>query len=207
VVVRGSGVDLKRFQPRPEPPGPVAVAMVSRMLWDKGVRELVEAVGRLRARGVALRLELVGAPDPENPGSIPGDRLAEWNRSGAAEWSGPSEDVPGVWAQAHIAVLPSYYGEGVPKSLLEAAACGRPIVAADVPGAREIVRHGENGLLVPPRDVPALAGALERLAADPNLRRQMGERGRQIAAAEFGEDIVVEKTLHVYRELLGKRYP
>ena len=207
VLVRGSGVDVRRFAAHPEPDGPPSVAMVSRMLWDKGVGELVEAARLLQSRGRSLRIVLVGAPDPENPGSVPLGRLEEWNRSGVIEWTGAREDIPGVWASSHIATLPSYYGEGVPKALLEAAACGRPIVAADVTGCREVVRHGENGLLVPPRDAAALAEALDRLAADPELRRRLGARGRQIAETEFAEDIVVTDTLAVYRDLLGERYP
>lgn len=206
-LVQGSGVDVERFAPRPEPSGTLTVAMVSRMLWDKGVRELVEAGRLLRRRGRPVRILLVGAPDPENPGSIPAETLASWNSDGSVEWSGAREDVPAVWAEAHIAALPSYYGEGLPKSLLEACACGRPVVAADVAGSREIVHDGENGLLVPPRDVSALADALERLAADAELRRRMGARGRQIAEAEFAEHIVVERTLAVYRNLLGDRFP
>jgi len=207
VLVRGSGVDIRRFAPRPEPDGPPSVAMVSRMLWDKGVGELVEAARLLRSRGRSLRIVLVGAPDPENPGSVPLDRLGEWNRSGVIEWTGARDDIPEVWASSHIATLPSYYGEGVPKALLEAAACGRPIVAADVKGSREVVRHGQNGLLVPPCDAAALAAALDQLAADPELRRRMGARGRQIAESEFAEDIVVANTLAVYRDLLGARCP
>jgi len=207
VLVPGSGVDVRRFAPGPEPAGAVTVAMVSRMLWDKGARELVEAGRLLRRRGRPVRILLVGAPDPENPGSIAAETLDSWNREGAVEWSGAREDVPGVWAAAHIAALPSYYGEGVPKSLLEAAACGRPIVAADVAGSRAIVRHGENGLLVPPRDPSALADALEKLAGDVDLRRRMGARGRQIVEAEFAEEIVVGKTLAVYRNALGDRFP
>jgi len=207
VLVRGSGVDLRRFTPQPEPAGPVTVAMVSRMLWDKGVGELVEAARLLRGRGRPVRVLLVGAPDPDNPGSIPRGELERWNEAGDALWSGSREDIEEVWAAAHVAALPSYYGEGVPKALLEAAACGRPIVAADVTGSREIVLSGENGLLVPPRDPAALADALERLAGDPDLRRRMGARGRQIVEAFFSEELVVASTLSVYRNLLGDRYP
>jgi glycosyltransferase involved in cell wall biosynthesis len=202
VLVRGSGVDVSRFTPRPEPDGPPTVVMVSRMLWDKGVGELVEAARLLRSWGRQVRVVLIGNPDPENPGSIPAEQLAEWNESGCIEWSGPRGDIPAVWASAHVAALPSYYGEGVPKALIEAAACGRPIVAADTPGCREIVRQGVNGLLVPPRDAAALAAALDQLVSDPALRQRMGARGRQIAEYEFADDIVVANTLAVYRDVL-----
>jgi glycosyltransferase involved in cell wall biosynthesis len=171
------------------------------------VAELVEAAGELKASGRAVRVVLVGAPDPENPGSVPAQRLKEWTRAGQIEWSGAREDIPRVWADSHIAVLPTYYGEGLPKSLLEAASCARAIVAADVPGCREIVRHGENGLLVPPRDARSLAKAIERLIDEPSLRKQMGARGREIVESEFSEEIVVARTLEVYRELLESRDP
>jgi glycosyltransferase involved in cell wall biosynthesis len=202
VLIRGSGVDTSRFRPAPEPTGTITITMVSRMLWDKGVAELVEAAGALRASGLAVRVVLVGAPDPENPGSVPARQLEEWNRSDRIEWSGAREDIPRVWAESHIAVLPTYYGEGLPKSLLEAASCARAIVAADVPGCREIVRHGENGFLVPPRDARSLAQAIERLIVEPSLRERMGARGRVIVESEFSEEIVVARTLEVYRELL-----
>ena len=207
VLIRGSGVDTSRFRPAPEPTGTITITMVSRMLWDKGVAELVEAAGELKASGRAVRVVLVGAPDPENPGSVPAQRLEEWARAGQIEWSGAREDIPRVWADSHIAVLPTYYGEGLPKSLLEAASCARAIVAADVPGCREIVRHGENGLLVPPRDARSLAKAIERLIDEPSLRKQMGARGREIVESEFSEEIVVARTLEVYRELLESRDP
>jgi glycosyltransferase involved in cell wall biosynthesis len=206
VLIRGSGVDLGQFHPVPEPAtGPAAppvAALVSRMIWDKGVGVLVEAARLLKARGVPLRIVLAGRPDRENPASIPESQLRAWDDEGIVEWVGFCDDIAGLWSRSHIAVLPSWYGEGVPKSLLEAAACGRPLVAVDGPGLREIVRDGETGFLVPPRDADALAEVLQRLAADAGLRRRLGEAARSLAARDFGEAGVIEQTLALYRTLL-----
>ena len=168
-LIAGSGVDTERFTPAPEPEGVPVAMLVARMLWDKGVGEAVEAMRLLRARGVALRLWLAGTPDPDNPRSIAQGQLRQWQDEGLVEWLGQVDDVAALWHRAHIAVLPSYR-EGLPKSLLEAAASGRPMIATDAPGCRELVRDGSNGLLVPLRQAPPLADALERLATDPGLR-------------------------------------
>lgn len=206
-LIRGSGVDTHRFRPEAERTGRVAAALVSRMLWAKGIAEFVQAARELRRRGSDVRMVLVGAPDPENPGSVPEATLCAWHREGVVEWWGRREDIDQVWRECHIGVLPSFYREGVPKSLLEAAACGRPIVTTDTPGCREIVRDGENGILVPPRDSAALADAIERLAGDPELRARMGARGRKMVEEEFSEERVVEQTFSLYRSLLGDRWP
>jgi glycosyltransferase involved in cell wall biosynthesis len=206
-LIRGSGVDIERFSPVPAPKGPVTVALVSRMLWAKGVAEFVEAARCLRDRKVEVRMVLVGAPDLENPGTVPEAKLHAWGAEGVIEWWGRRDDVETVWAASHLCVLPSYYREGVPKALLEAAACGRPIITTDTPGCREIVRDGENGILVPPRDAAALADAIERLVRDPLLRARMGARGRRRVEEEFSEERVVEQTLALYRSLLADRWP
>lgn len=206
VLIKGSGVDLVRFHPVPEPEtgpgGPPTATLVSRMIWDKGVGVLVEAARILKTRGVALRVVLAGRPDPENPASIPEEQLRAWHDEGIVEWVGFCDDVPGLWARSHVAVLPSWYGEGVPKSLLEAAACGRPLVAVDGPGLREVVQDGVTGLLVPPRDANALADRLQRLAEDAGLRQRMGQAARNLAERDFGEGTVIRHTLDVYRTLL-----
>jgi glycosyltransferase involved in cell wall biosynthesis len=203
VLIRGSGVDLARFVPMREPPGVPNVTMVSRMLWDKGVGDVVEAARRLRSEGEAVRVTLVGPPDPENPRSIPEAQLDAWGREGFVEWLGYRENVIDVWRDATIAVLPTTYGEGVPKALIEAAACARPIIATDVPGCREIVKDGETGLLIPPGDTDALVEAIRRLVRDGPLRRRMGENGRAHAAGGFSEPTVVEQTMALYRSLLS----
>jgi glycosyltransferase involved in cell wall biosynthesis len=200
-LIRGSGVDTQIFRPREEPEGTPVAVMVSRMLWDKGVGELVEAARLLRRREVPLRVVLVGPPDPDNPASIPERQLRDWDASGDVAWWGERSDIAEIWARSHIAVLPSHR-EGLPKSLLEAAACGRPMVAADVSGCREIVRDGVTGLLVPPGDAGALADALERLARDPGLRRRLGAAARDLVERELSEEGVVAQTLALYRSLV-----
>jgi len=200
-LIRGSGVDAVRFTPLPEQTSIPTIVLASRMLWDKGVGEFVDAARILKKDGFKCRMILIGNPDPENPASIPEEILNGWHSEGIVEWWGHREDMPEVFAQSNIVVLPSYR-EGLPKVLLEAASCGRAIVATDVPGCREIVRHNENGLLVPPHDSKSLADALKSLIGNPELRARMGTRGREIVEAEFSEEIVVRQTMEVYKKLL-----
>jgi len=201
-LIPGSGVDLTRFVPRPEPPGPPVVVLASRMLWDKGVGEFVDAARLLQARGVSARLVLVGKPDPGNPASVSEEQLREWNREGCIAWWGYRADMPTVMAATHIACLPSYYREGLPKFLIEAAAAGLPLVTTDATGCREAVEPGSNGLLVPPRDPVALAAALERLIRDPDLRQRFGARSRALAGARFDATRIHGAVLAVYYDLL-----
>ena len=203
VLIKGSGVDMKRFVPQSEPQGKPVVLFASRMLWDKGVGKFVEAVQILCRDGVDARFVLAGESDPGNPAAVPKYRLQSWHDSKVVEWWGQREDMPAVFASTNIVCLPTYYGEGVPKVLIEAAACGRPIVTTDTPGCREIVRHDENGLLVPVRNAEALATALRRLIENPILRHRMGKRGREIAEKEFSVEKVVNETMEVYRKLLA----
>jgi len=205
VLIRGSGVDTAHFIAHPEPKGVPTIALASRMLWDKGVGEFVEAARILQKGEIKCRMILVGNPDPENLASIPKETLRGWHVAGIVEWWGYREDMPEVFSQANIVVLPTSYGEGVPKILLEAASCGRPIVATDIPGCREIVRHNENGLLIPSHDSKALADAIKILIKNPKLRAEMGVRGRKIAEAEFSKEIVIKQTMEVYEKLLSKK--
>ena len=200
-VIPGSGVDTARFAPSPEPAGPVRATLVGRMLWDKGIGEFVEAARAARAHRPELRFTLIGAPDEGNPAAVPLARLQAWQAEGVVEWQGRRDDIPAVWREAHIAVLPSYR-EGLPKTLLEAASCARPIVAADVPGSREIAREGESALLVPPRDPAALAASILRLADDPALRARLGAGGRRLVEREFSEERITAATLALWRRLL-----
>jgi glycosyltransferase involved in cell wall biosynthesis len=156
---------------------------------------------------VDARFVLVGRADDENPTGVPEAQLKAWVAEGAVEWWGNRGDMHDVLAQAAVVVLPSFYKEGLPKVLLEAAASGKPLVATDIPGCREIVRPGVNGILIPPRDVPALTAAVERLLAAPGLRASLGAASRALAEAEFTEARVVGQTLAIYRELLGSRWP
>ena len=200
-LIRGSGVDTAVFVPTPEPPGVPVVILPSRMLWDKGVREFVDAAGQLKKRGISARFVLVGDADPHNPSAIPTEQLTAWHAEGAVEWWGRRDDMPAVFEQSHIVCLPSYR-EGLPKVLLEAASCGRPIVTTDTPGCRDVVRQGENGLLVPVRGTAELADALQLLIEQPELRKKMGCKGREIVVSEFALEKVVAKTMNIYRELL-----
>jgi len=202
-LIKGSGVDMSLFKITPEHSDVITVLLAGRMLWDKGVGDLVDAAKILHSKGVKCRIVLVGKPDIENPKSIPECILQRWNDEGIVEWWGYQENMAGIFSSSHIVSLPTTYGEGVPKFLIEAAACGRPIVATDVPGCREIVHDGQNGLLVPPHDAKSLADALEKLIKDTDLRKIMGARGRALAEEEFSEEIVVSKTMRLYSKLIG----
>lgn len=202
-VILGVGVDTNDFPPSGEPPGPPLVILAARLLAYKGVGEFV-AAARLLKRSTNARFALVGEGDAGNPATITPAQLEEWRREGVVETLGWHDDMAPVLAASHIVCLPSHGGEGVPRSLMEAASCARPIVTTDVPGCRDIVHDGDNGLLVPPKQVPPLAAALERLIADGDLRRQMGERGRARAVSEFSVDIVAAETLRIYDELLAR---
>jgi glycosyltransferase involved in cell wall biosynthesis len=206
-MIRGSGVDCNHFHPLPDPGAQtVTVALVSRMLRDKGVLDAVGAIRLLRGRGLPVELVLAGPTDPDNRGSLAAETLISLVAADhGSEWLGPVADVREVWRRAAVAVLPTTYGEGVPKALLEAAACARPIIASDVPGCREIVRPGDTGLLVPPRDIQALAEAIAALAGDPMRRKAMGRAARELVECEFGEDIVASETLAVYDAALRER--
>ena len=203
-VIKGAGVELDRFVPSEEPAGIPIVLLASRMLWCKGVQEFVDAARLLKDAGVRARFVLVGTPDEENPSAVPEQTLRDWNDQGVVEWWGRSDDMPQIFAQANAVCLPSFYREGVPKVLIEAAACARPIVTTDTPGCREVVRDRENGLLVPPRDVPALADAIGQLIAHPEDRKRMGALGRQIAEAEFSVETVVDSTLAIYQKVRNR---
>jgi glycosyltransferase involved in cell wall biosynthesis len=175
------------------------------MLWDKGVAEFVEAARILKREGRDLHFILAGAPDAGNPAAIPAQVLDEWRSAGFADWLGHVDDMPALLAAADIVALPSYYGEGLPKSLTEAAACGRPLVTTDLPGCRDVVTDGVDGLIVPARDAAALARAIARLQDDPKLAVRLGEAARAKALAEYDERHIVARTFEVYRELVGER--
>lgn len=195
LLIRGAGVDVDTIVPHPEPPGQVTVTLVARMLRDKGVAEFAEAARQVPG----VRFVLVGAPDPQNPASFTEDDLRALPN---VEWQGFRSDIPRVLAESHIVALPSYR-EGLPKALLEAMASGRPVVATDVPGCREAIIDGVNGLLVPPRDASALAAAIAALAQDRELRGRFGSAGRMLAERDFSVRQIARETLAVYRDLLG----
>lgn len=201
-IIRGSGVNPSLFHPTPEPAGTLIVLLASRMLWIKGIREFVEAANLLKRKGVTARFVLAGDTDPNSPSAIPRQQLLNWQISGTVEWWGHQQEMSEIFKQANLVCLPSQGGEGVPKVLIEAAASGRAIVTTDVPGCRDIVRHGINGILVPPRNTAALAEAIAVMLKNPAMRLQMANRGREIAVSEFSEDVVISQTLALYRELL-----
>jgi glycosyltransferase involved in cell wall biosynthesis len=200
VLIPGSGVDVEQLRPTREPEGPITVAFVGRLLDDKGVRTLITAHRLLRAKGSSLSLLLAGKPDSANPSSVSEDEAEDWGREPGITWLGHVEDIAAVWARAHIAVLPSR-GEGLPKSLLEAAACGRPLIATDVAGCREVAIPDETGLLVPVDDATALAAAIEQLAASPDLRARFGAAARRIAVQRFSADTIARATANLYERI------
>ncbi len=201
-LIPGSGIDADLFRPIPEPEGRVTVAFVGRMLQNKGVHTLIAAHRILRESNVVYDLLLAGAPDPGNPTSIAQTELARWGREPGVTWLGHVADVSSIWRRAHIAVLPSRGGEGLPKSLLEAAASGRPLIATDVPGCREIVIPDKTGLLVPVDDPRALAEAVLRLIRSSAQRIRFGVAARRLVDERFSADLVGKATVALYRRLL-----
>ncbi len=202
-LIPGSGVDVDRLRPTPEPDGPITVAFVGRLLDDKGIRPLVAAHRLLRARGTPVTLLIAGTPDPANPASVTQPEVEAWSHEPGIEWLGYVADIATVWRRAHIAVLPSRR-EGLPKSLLEAAACGRPMVATDVPGCREVAIAGETALLVPVDDAETLADAIGALAASPQQRAQFGRRARALAEQRFSDAAIGSAVVDLYVRLAAK---
>jgi glycosyltransferase involved in cell wall biosynthesis len=202
-LIPGSGVDCSRFTPvnGRRPSERFRVVLPARLLWDKGLAEYVEASRLLRARGVPVDFLLAGEPDPGNPAAVAEDVVRGWVEDDLVQWLGHVRDMPGLFNSVHAVVLPSYR-EGLPKGLIEAAACALPLVTTDVPGCREVVTHGQDGLLVPVKNAPALADAIARLQADPALCQRLGAAARNKALTQFEERSVIERTLTVYRELV-----
>lgn len=202
-LIPGSGVDCRRFGPEAGrgQGGRFRVLLAARLLWDKGLAEYVAAARQLRAEGRDIEFLLAGDPDPGNPAAVPEATVRGWVEEGALSWLGHVDDMPALFRSVDAVVLPSYR-EGLPKGLIEAGACGLPLVTTDVPGCREVVSDGVDGLLVPVKDAAALAGAIATLQDDPGLRARLGAAARAKALAEFDERIVIERTVGVYREVL-----
>ncbi len=199
-LILGSGIDIDNTEPLAEPSGPITVGITSRMLDDKGIRPLVTAQSKLQARGLDIRLLLAGEPDPTNRSTLSEAEMKAFAAMPGIEWLGHIDDVKTVWERAHIAALPSRR-EGLPKSLLEAAAFGRPIIATNVPGCREVARHGENALLVPVDDAAALAHAIETLANDRELRARFGANGRRAVENCFSSAAIGSQIVEIYTKL------
>ena len=200
VLIGGSGVDTGLLTPLPEPPPPMTAAYVGRMLADKGVPTLIEAFSSLGKRGVPLKLLLAGDCDKENPGSLAPEQLREFASLYGIEWLGHVADIRTVWQRANFAVLASRR-EGLPKSLLEAAACGRAMVATDAPGCREIAIEGVTALTVPVDDAAALASAMEKLASDTELRKRFAANARALVESKFSADAIGKETVALYETL------
>lgn len=204
-IVRGAGVDIEKFKPMPESPGPPVILLHARMLWDKGVGEFVRAAEILKTRGCQARFVLVGEPDDHNPASVDRETWNRWKQSLAVECLGQQKEIHAILAQASVVCLPSYR-EGLPKSLLEGLACGKPCVTTDTPGCREVVTDGENGFLVPAKNAERLAEALETLIRNPSLRVIMGGKGRERAVADFDENIIIQQMLGIFGEVMSEGY-
>jgi len=200
-LVRGSGVDPIKFSSTPEPPGSPVVILPGRLLKDKGVLEFAAAARQLKAKGRVARFALVGEADAGNPASVTQEQISAWVNEGIVEHWGFRADMPQVYRECHIVCLPSYR-EGLPRVLIEAAASGRAIVTTDVPGCREVVSHGENGWLVPPRNSAALATALREALNNPERRAAYAASGRRKVEAHFTAEAVIARTLAIYEELL-----
>jgi glycosyltransferase involved in cell wall biosynthesis len=202
-IVGGAGVDPADFPAEPEPPAPpVKVAVVSRMIAAKGIADAVEATRRARALGAPIELSLFGAPDPSNRDAISERVLRQWSCEPGIAWHGRTDDVAKVWREHHVALLLSYYREGLPRALLEAAAAGRPIITTDASGCRELVRQRQEGILVPPRDIDMAVRALVELAGDPALRQRLGMAGSARVRERFTEDAIKQAVGGLYRSLL-----
>jgi glycosyltransferase involved in cell wall biosynthesis len=203
ILIRGSGVDLNRYSYKSEPEGSIVkVVMASRLLKEKGVYEFVAAARLLLKKGLPVQFILVGSSDPDNPNSVSKVEIQSWHESGLITALGHRDDVHNIFSNSHIVTLPSYYGEGVPKVLIEAAACGRAIVTTTNPGCCDAVIPDETGLLVPAQDPQALADAIELLASNKNMRVSMGKSGRLFAENEFDVKSVVSKHLEIYDRIL-----
>jgi glycosyltransferase involved in cell wall biosynthesis len=205
-LIRGSGVDVARFTPAPLPEGRPVVMVPGRMLWDKGIGELVAAARQLRARGSDARFVLVGGEDAGNPARIPREQLDRWVAEGVVEWWGHSDDMPSTFRRATIVVLPSY-AEGMPLALAEGAATGRAVIASDIQGCREVVIDGVNGWRVPVRDAARLADAIADALSDRARLVAMGERSRDHVVRTLAREIVVRDMLALYRRVLGAKWP
>ncbi|ODA29565.1 hypothetical protein A6X21_07755 [Planctopirus hydrillae] len=201
-LIRGAGVDIELFHPVPEPAQPSIVVMACRMLWSKGVQQFVDAAQLLRSKGCKSRFVLVGRTDTDNPDHVPESQLRAWQRDGVIEWWEHQSDMQTVFSQAQLVCLPSFYGEGLPKVLLEAAACGRAIITTDIRGCREICRPGINGWLIPIKESKALAEAIDVALSQPEVRQTYGQGGRRLVEEEFTSTLIAEQTIRLYQRLV-----
>jgi glycosyltransferase involved in cell wall biosynthesis len=205
VLIPGSGVDTEALRPLPEPDRPITYGFAGRLLTDKGIRALVAAHGIVRDQGLETHLLIAGNPDPANPASVSMHEVNEWTRRPGITWLGHIKDISSLWRQCHFAILPSHR-EGLPGSLMEAAACGRAMIATDAPGCREIVIDDQTGLLVPIEDPKALAQAIVKLAASPELRTRYGNAARELVVSKLSAKLIGDSIVRLYRELTGAQH-
>ena len=208
-VIRSSGVNLERFLPV-DPYAearPLRVLLAARLLWEKGIGEYIESARLLRAEGRTIEFVIAGSPDPGNPRSVSREQAESWVAEGLVDWRGHVEDMPALMRSMDVIALPSYYREGVPKSLIEAAACGLAVITTNLPGCREVVsEHGVDGLHVEPRCARSLAERIAQLDDDRPLVRRLGDSARRKAMEHFDEQMVIRRTIEVYDELLPPRH-
>lgn len=203
ITILGAGVNTEEFKHLPEKQNSKPVLLfAARLLWDKGLGELVEAGKQLRKQSMTFSIQVAGIVDEDTINAIDQKTLDKWHDDGLIEYLGTIKNMPALLAEANIIVLPTFYGEGVPRILIEAASCGRAIVTTDMPGCRDIVENEVNGLLVPPKNVGKLTSALVRLLESPELRATMGQQGRIKVKRDFSEQKVIDETMQLYRELL-----
>ena len=196
-LIQGAGVDIKKFSTTKFADSPIVV-LASRMIWDKGVKEFVNAAKALNKKGIKAKFILVGKPDKQNPRFIPEKKLAKWNKLEFVDWIGYQENMVDIFKTALIVSLPSFYGEGIPKVLIEAMSCSRAIVTTNMPGCRDLVIDQLNGILVKPKDQKDLANALEKLILNPNLCKKMGQKGREMAVKKYNQEKIFRETLDLY---------
>lgn len=201
-LIRGSGVNCSLFKPSPKNSNEKIVLLASRMIWDKGIKEFVEAAKIVKKQVPEVQFVLAGTADEGNPNVVPEETLYEWNKEGNVKWIGHVENMIELIQNSTIVTLPTYYPEGVPKILIESASTGKPIITTDRPGCNDIVKDGENGILIPERDSVALANAIISLINNPIKMEEFGKRGREMVLEEYSEDIVVSKTIDLYGLLL-----
>lgn len=201
ILISGSGVDLSKFTRTPLLPEPFIIVFASRLLISKGVLEFINAAHILKKKFPSLRFQLVGNPDPSNPLSISRAQITKWVSDGVVDYLGYRDDLPVIMSRCHIVCLPSYYPEGLPKVLCEAAACGRAVITSNEPGCRDAVVDGVTGVLVPSRNSQALASAIEHLISSPDTLASMGSAARRHAEANFNLDNIVNRHLDIYNQL------
>ena len=204
-VILGSGVDIDKFPKTSEPEGKVQIMFCARMIWDKGIEYLVEASRILKEKNLEFDLNFIGAPDDSNPQSVSESLLKKWHKEGLINYKGFQDNIPEIIKSNHIVVLPTFYREGVPLSLIEAASIGRPIVTTDMPGCREIVKNNQNGFIVPIKDAKGLANALEKLIVDSKLREKFGAVSRKMVEEVFCKEVVNSETLKVYESFSSSK--